>query len=190
MYYTLIFATIKMKKYFSILFICSLVVFCSCAGSRKIEFTQEIRSKLESSNIDITKLQYYISKNLTLAREVTKDVEGIKKGRLVFENGKYYETISLAANTPGVCVMAYPNRLNVAFENEENKSLQFNAPYYDMYQVVGNDALTNNPNVVLYNGIQYALNYKGAAPTLLIKKSETSKVDRVDKKMKGRKVDY
>lgn len=166
-----------------------LISSIGCASNRKTEFTQEIRSRLERNNIDITKLQYYISKQLILAREVTNDTTSIKKGTVIFQNGKYYETITLPSNTPGVCLMAYPNKLNVSFENEAEKFLQFDAPNYNLYQVATNDVLSYNPNVVIYNGVQYALNYKGSAPVLLINKNIVNNVNRVNKRMKGRKVE-
>ena len=45
-----------------------LLAFTSC--SDKITFTQDIRKKLESQNIDIRKIQFYNSKRVVLNRKL------------------------------------------------------------------------------------------------------------------------
>lgn len=176
-------------KNWNVLFCFAIVLtLSSCAGSRKVAFTQEIRNKLETQNIDLSKLQYYVDGDIVLAREVSSENAKIEKGELVFRNGKYYETITLKRNTPGVCTAVYPNRLSVSFDENNVGFLPFVQAANNTYQILNNDIYNTNSSVIWYNGTQYILNYFNNPPTLLIKKSVINKTNNESKIMRGRKL--
>ena len=172
-----------------IFFYCLLMLSLnSCVNGRKINFTQDIRNRLEAKNIDLAKLQYYIDGDVILSREISSDTAKILKGEVVFQNGKYYETITLRKNTQGICTAIYPNRLNVSFETDNNKFLVFSVPDGDIYQLVNNDISVLNPNVMTYDCLKYSISLKTSIPYLLIKKSVVTKEISDARTMKGRKI--
>lgn len=177
-----------MKNWNSILVILTIFLLSSCAGTRKVAFTQDIRNILESKNIDLTTLQYYVDGDVVLAREISSDTAKVVKGEVVLQNGKYYETITLKSNTPGVCTAVYPNRVSVSFDANNNNFLPFVQAANNAYQILNNDVYGNNVSVIWYNGLQYILNYTGHIPNLLIKKSVINKSNTDNKIMKGRKI--
>lgn len=177
-----------MKNWSVLLCFTMLVLLSSCAGTRKVAFTQEVRNKLEAQNIDLSKLQYYVDGDVVLAREVSSENAKVEKGEVVLHNGKYYETITLKPNTPGVCTAVYPNRLNISFDENGNSFLPFVQAANNTYQIINNDIYNTNASLVWYNGIQYVLNYFGNPPTLLVKKSTIRKTNTESKIMPGRKL--
>jgi hypothetical protein len=164
----------------------------SCASSssmaNKTFFTNSVRKVLESKNIDLAKVQYYIDGDIELEREISKDTAKLASGTVVFQNGKYYQTIRLQRNTPGVCTAVYPNRLNVSFDNDNNKYLTFAQTNGDNYQVINNSITNAKNNIVTYDGVEYKMNIKGATPYLMIKKDFIKNKNSDSRIMKGRKV--
>lgn len=181
-----------MSRWINIIYLLFVMLFTSCASTStsigKTLFTNDVRSSLEAKNIDLTKLQYYIDGDVLLSREISSDTAKITSGEVVFENGKYYQTITLKRNTPGVCTMVYPNRLNVSFDVDNNKYLTFSPSNTSTYQVVNNTVLSNNANTVMYDGVPYSIKFSSAPPYLLIKKSNLSTSSSNTRIMKGRKV--
>lgn len=179
-----------MKNWQLLLCFVVLLTLSSCAGTKKVEFTQDVRNKLEAQNIDLSKLQYYIDGDIVLAREVSSENAKVEKGELVFRNGKYYETITLKRYTPGVCTAVYPNRLSISFDENSSSFLPFIQAANNTYQIINNNIYNTNSSVIWYNGTQYILNYFGNPPTLLIKKSVINKTNNESKIMRGRKLNY
>ena len=181
-----------MKNYFNLFYLLIIVVFITSCN-RKAYFTSDVRNKIESKNIDLKKLQYYIDNDVVLSREISSDTARVTAGRVVFQNGKYYETIILRANTKGVCTGVYPNRLNLAFETGNNKNITFTIPQIigsqDVYQMVNEDIYGNASTIIKYEGQIYNLVPKnGYLPRLMIRKRLVEKEDRIDRVMKGVKV--
>lgn len=181
-----------MKNSYKI-FLMLLIVTIVTACNKKVYFTSEVRNKIESKNIDLRKLQYFIDNDVIFKRELSSDTARVTAGNIIFQNGKYYQTITLLADTKGVCTAVYPNRLMLAFETGDNKNIKFSIPKslgsYDVYQMVDEDADGNPTNVITYDGQVYSLIKKyNYLPRLMIRKRQIDKEDRNDRVMKGRNV--
>jgi hypothetical protein len=182
-----------MKNYYKVLYIFFIAVIATSCN-KKIYFTSDVRSKIESKNIDLKKLQYFIDNDVLLSREILSDTASVKSGNVLFENGKYYETISLRANTKGICTDVYPNRLNIAFESGENKTIVFSISKVvgsqDVYQMVNEDVYGNYSSIIKYEGQAYNLVIKhGHLPRLMIRSKEYFESEtRKERIMKGRTV--
>jgi hypothetical protein len=174
-----------------ILYTILIAVLVSC--SPKAYFTSEIRAKAEAKQIDMKQLQYYIDSDLELIREVKNDTAKVSSGRIIFSNGKYLQIITLKANTKGVCTNVYPNRLNIAFEDGDNRFITFGISKFSNqfgkpYELYFSDAKGTTPNTILYEGQLYTININQKLPKLQIIKSEIDKKDTKKRNMKGRKV--
>lgn len=62
------------------------------------------------------RLQYYVSRPITLARSSSSSQRGIAGGRLVDRGQRQVQKLQVPANTPGVAVGSGPHWLAVSFE--------------------------------------------------------------------------
>lgn len=179
-----------MYKLFTYCFILGLLV-SSC--SSKTYFTSEIRSKVEAKSIDVKELQFYVDNDIELYREVKNDTAKVSSGKIIFSNGKYLQIVTLRANTKGVCTNVYPNRLNISFEDGDNKFLTFGVPKNLStptmpYELYFSDAKGTLKNTVLYEGQTYQIKDPKQLPKIQIMKSVVDKKSTKKRNMKGRTV--
>jgi hypothetical protein len=168
----------------------SLLILASCS-TPKTYFTQSVRNKVESNNIAVTKLQYYVDRDVELRREVSSGTTQVSAGVVKFENGKYVNIITLRKNTPGVCTRVYEDKMDVSFEMGEGRYLTFGklkrdsqAPY-TLYA----DNWNRNLGEIRYDGKTYYILPAGGEARLMIKKSALNTLKVEKREMKGRKVD-
>jgi hypothetical protein len=175
-------------KYLIFTFFIALIV-SSCSSS-KTYFTSSVRSQVERGSIPVTKLQFYVDRDVELRREVASSNTHVSAGVIKFENGKFVNIITLKRNTPGVCTNTYNDKIDVSFEVGEGRYLTFgklqrnyNAPY-TLYA----NSWQNNLGEIVYDGQRYFILPGGSEARLMIKKSvlQTVKVDK--REMNGRKV--
>jgi len=181
-----------MKSFCKLLYLLTFTLIVSSCN-KKIYLTADIRNIIEAKNNDLKKLQYYIDNDVVLKRYINSDTARVIGGNIMFQNGIYLETVTLKANTKGVCTAVYPNSLNVAFEMGNDKSITFAIPKFidnfHVYQMLNEDKYGNETTAIRYDGLDYNLVVKhGYLPRLMIRKRLLEKEDRVDRTMKGRKV--
>lgn len=90
-----------------------------------VPFTHEVRSQHSLNEDDIRQLQFYLSHDITLRREVRTQGREIVGGELKLMSGKTVEEIIIAARTPGIAVAVAPATIQVSFE--EGTALTFTA---------------------------------------------------------------
>jgi hypothetical protein len=167
------------------------ILFFSCS-SQKSFFTAEVRARVESSSTPVSKLQFYIDQDVELRREVTADEAKVTTdGKVILLNGKYVNVILLKKNTPGVCTNAGPNKLDIAFETGDGKSLTFgvlNSYGSDGSYRIFADAWNNEHGRIRYDGKLYNIQPNSIEAKLMIKKKEADKFEITKRTMKGRKV--
>jgi hypothetical protein len=177
-----------MKKYTYLLIACSALIFASCSSS-KTYFTPAIRSRVEANEVPLSKIQFYVDRDIVLKRELDKGETKVTAGELKFENGHYINIITLKKNTPGVCIVTNPNKVSISFE--ANNSLNFGKTQrgtsYDPYRLLANNWI-NDYGVVTYEGKDYHIEPAGTEASIMIKSKwlKTTKVE--SRQMKGRTV--
>lgn len=162
----------------------------SCA--RKTYFNTEVRNRAAANNIPLTKLQYYIDREVELKRVLSSSETKVSSGAIVTENGKQVHIIRLKKGTPGVCTQVSNDRISVAFEDGNNKNLVFAFPRggtsKSAYVLAPINVDKNNFGTVSYNGMNYYVMPDGVRAKLKIKKTSDTKVKVKKSTMKGRKV--
>ena len=123
------------KQYFLFTLFLAGLVFSSCASKKTILFTQDLREKIASFEIDIADVQFYNSHKITLERSLSYEEAKIASGKIRFEKGRYIEIITIKKHTPGVCEMYDESAIRVAFESGENRDLTFVRNPKDFYQI-------------------------------------------------------
>lgn len=180
-----------LTRMFMLAFILSLI---SCYNPREY-FTHGIRRKVQKQSIPLNKLQFYIDRNVELRRTITsEDAEIVKKGKVVFEDGKYVHIIQLKKFTPGLCSMDSDYRVRVAFEEGSDRDLVFGV--FDFGTPDDNEkyilqALEWDDGIgrIEYEGETYFIQKGGDKAKLMIKKDDIEKYQVEKRKMKGIKVE-
>lgn len=167
----------------------ALLVFASCS-TPKTYFTPSVRSNLEANDIPVSKLQFYVDRDVELRREVASGSAQVSAGIVKFENGKYVNIITLKKNTPGVCTMAYEDKMDVSFEVGDGRYLTFGklkrdsrAPY-TLYA----DSWGRDLGEIKYDGKTYYILPAGSGARLMIRKNALNTLKIEKREMKGRKV--
>jgi len=168
----------------------ALLALASC-GTPKTYFTSSVRSRIEANNIPVTKLQYYVDRDVELRREVASGSAQVTAGVVKFENGKYVNIITLKKNTPGVCTRSYDDKMDVSFEVGEGRYLTFGKLKRDNYApyTLYADNWTREFGEIRYDGKTYYILPSGSEARLMIKKSALTTLRVEKREMKGRKVD-
>ncbi|WP_437591122.1 DNA-directed RNA polymerase [Sorangium sp. So ce1000] len=106
-----------------LVFVALLLVGC---GPRLVPFTHELRVQHDLSDSDVKNLQFYVSHQIALRRELTAESSQVTSShKLLLVSGKIIEEVVVEERTPGVVVAARGGSLSVSFER--GASLTFSA---------------------------------------------------------------
>jgi hypothetical protein len=174
-----------------VFFTCVTVLALASCGTPKTYFTSSVRSNIEASNIPVSKLQFYVDRDIELRRELSSANTKVSAGVVKYENGKYVNIITLKKNTPGVCTRSYDDKMDVAFEIGDSRFLTFGklkkdsrAPY-TLYA----DNWGRSYGEIKYDGLTYYILPGGSAAQLMIKKNALNTLTVDKREMKGRKIE-
>lgn len=98
----------------SLLAICATLLLLPACATR-VPFTVALRREL--TDADLARLQFYVSQEVQLSREMRSEEKGVTAGHTFrVEKGRRIEEIVLEDSTPGVVVGAAESALSVSFE--------------------------------------------------------------------------
>ena len=170
-----------MKRFYSILFLATVIVLQSCAPKKPIytaqptptvhndppatkdpyvPFTRELFDKLSANNIDVKLVQFYIDQQLVLTRFLSNDQVAVKNGIIKFNNGQYVNEIVIPQYTPVVCEAVEGDGLRVNAETGTGTTLKFlNSKQYSPVNYIFNPDKWNKDGTceVMYNGNKYSV---------------------------------
>ena len=170
-----------------------VLILTSC----KVEFNSTLRSQLEDSKIDLTKIQFYNSTAFELYRELSSNETGIESGKIKIVQGKKVEIIKIAQNTPAACALAKKDTLLMIFEEGNNKKIPFVCSSYNNYKPITSkeDGLPldsknfyEDTNIkfygtIMYDNKEYYYGYK-IKPRLLVEKQKINNVLKNERRIK------
>ena len=172
-----------------ILFAASLMLFTSCA--RLTYFTEDLYDQQSWSEEELKRIQFYISQDVVLKRELTGGKSEIISGKIKVENGNRIEEVVIPKGTPGVFLFSpKPDRFAIAFDEEGDKRYLMFGPspkYSDRFVMLASN-WNRRSGKVTYDGKQWRVGSDDAYAALMV---DLKKVDRYDKNSrvaKGRKV--
>ena len=178
-----------MKKYPFLAILSSVLIFASCSNS-KTYFTPAIRARVEANSVPLSKIQFYVDRDIVLKREMDKGETKVTNGELKFENGHYINIITLKKGTQGVCTNVFPNKISISFEvggNYINFGRTKQGTSTDPYRVLANSWVSDY-GIITYEGKEYHIEESGTEASIMIKSKwlKTSQVE--SREMKGRSV--
>jgi hypothetical protein len=174
----------------SLVFLATLFSFVSCAPSLSF-YTKDIHETTQLDDSDLSKIQFYISDDILLWRDITKGESVIADGKIKMVEGREVEEIIIRKGTPGVYIFSPQNKQHaISFDpTDDNKFLIF-----------GPSEKVNNRYVLLakewgkrygkvtYGGKVYHTSSNSAYAYLMVDLSKSKGTKIKSEKPSGRKV--
>lgn len=154
-------------------------------------FTQRIYDQYDWSEEDLKKVQFYVSDNIVLKRQVRDGDAKINSGKIRLVDGKKIEEVIVEKGTPGVLIyLPKGDRFAVSFDEDDKKYLMFgpNSKQGGKYVLLANE-WKKNYGSVSYDGKVYRTDSESAYATLMVDLRAAKKVSIKREKATGRKID-
>lgn len=134
-------------------------------------FTNSLYEKQNWSQDDISKIQFYVSKDIVLTRSASKGQTAIAGGKILIKDGKLVEQVVIREGTPGVLVLLpKEDRFAISFEESDDTAfLMFgpNPKYYDRFALLAQD-WDRESGQVHYRGNIYTVDASSAYASLMV----------------------
>lgn len=153
-------------------------------------FTEDLQNSYQWSEDDLKHIQFYLSNDIILRRELSKGESVIEGGRIVLEEGRRVEEIIFEEGTPGVLVfMPKSNRMAVSFEEGDDKFLMFgpHPKQNDRYMLLGSE-WNRRTGQITYQGKKYRTPSASAYAGLLVDLNRVTKISRSRHRASGRRI--
>jgi len=172
-----------------ILLFSTLLTLNSC----KVPLTSTLKTNIENKDLKLGKVQFYLSRKFELWRKTTQEDAQIKRGKVKFKDGAYYEIVVFKKGLQGIAEYYGKTLVEVRFEQGKDKKLTFSYDYNtDHYMLKYKINTRGEGNGTLkYGDYSYRVVHSGDyrnRPFLKVKKNQSKKVHRDVRKARGMKV--
>jgi hypothetical protein len=167
------------------------------ACAPRIPFTQEVRQRYGLTEQELKSIQFYVSSDIVLHRDVTDSKEvGTDRGTLKVLSGQTVEEVIIPAGTPCIVQRVVDeNRLVLTFGDGPNELLVFGdvsdqgirfrrGSYYTMLAV----DMQDGPDVVEFGGKEFYIADPGHPVFLLFKMQSIREFERHTKTVRGKRL--
>lgn len=180
-----------MKRLLYIIF--GLGLFSSCSPTLT-PFTENMFSDYRWNDAELQSIQFYLSRDIRLYRDVGEDQSTISNGKIKLVNGRKVEEINFRKGTPGVFLFRPKDGKNfaISFENSETgeeKYLMFgpNEKMSGRYVLLAKDWARRNGKVT-YGGNVYETDNESAFAALMVDVDAARRVSVKQTTVSGRKL--
>ncbi len=182
----------KFSNLLSLIALIGVVSILSSCSPRLTPFTQKLYDRNDWSEAELKKVQFYLSEDIVLRREVTKGGSRIESGTIKVVNGSKVEEVVIRKGTPGVITfMPKHDRFAVSFEEgNDERFLMFgpNPKYGNRYALLAS-GWKRRGGEVTYDGSKFYTTSDSAYATLLVNLKKVRKVSVKSRTASGRKID-
>lgn len=156
-----------------------------------VPFTNNLRDQFNLTEQKMRKIQFYVSTDIVLQREVSNANTKIESGKIKMVNGKRVQEIIIPAGTKGVLVdVPRENKLLVSFEINDNHYLSFGInPNAANHFTLLASSWNGSVGTVTYADEKYETNPESKFAELLVDLRRVQKMKMKQRVAKGRKVD-
>ncbi len=154
-------------------------------GPKLSPLTQRLIEDQEWAQPELQRIQFYLSEDLVLTRELRSGGTTITRGQVKLVDGREVEEVVFKARTPGVFTFQpKTNRIAISFESNNDNYLVFgpNPKNGNRYTLLASD-WTRSSGTVNYAGKEWRVSSSDAFANLLIPIKEIR-----DRDVKGRVV--
>ena len=162
----------------------------SGCSPRLTPFTQKLYEDNNWTERDLKRIQFYLSDNIVLRREIGGGSAEINKGKIRVVDGRRIAEVVIRRGTPGVFVFSpKENRFAVSFETGDDRYLIFgpNPSYRERYTLLASD-WERNQGTVTYDGRQWQVGSSAAYATLMVNLRRMQEVEVNKREAEGRKI--
>ncbi len=165
-----------------------ITTFTSC--KKLVPYTDALKVKNSWSDDDIKRIQFYVSEDIVLQRQLNSGNTEIVDGKIKMVDGKQVEEIIIRRGTPGILTnIPRSQKLEISFEKSDSYSLSFGANADQNNKFI---LLASNWNgrigKVSYNGKEYFTSPESAYSILLVDLRKIDETRYNQRVAKGRKV--
>lgn len=172
------------------LFYClvGLFLFTSCSPSLT-PFSDKLKRDQGWDEEDLKKIQFYLSDNIVLWREINRGESKIEGGKIKVKNGREIEEIVFKKGTPGVLIfMPKKNRFAIAFEDSDDRYLMFGPGKKDSRYVLLASDWKRDYGRISYDDKLFYTDESSAFIKLLVDLKAYNKEERKVRTAPGRKI--
>lgn len=179
------------------IFLLSLIIITVSSCTSTMYFTEETKTQLEKNDADLSKIQFYNSETIVLARQIKKEEANIVSGKVRFEEGRYIEEVIIKMGTPGVYKEKNDKVIFISFEEGAGKVIPFmkiaskSPGYPETYQLASlewkNNSHGRKVGVINYDGNKYSV-VSGDRSRLLVDSKTMKKRETNSRVAKGVKI--
>jgi hypothetical protein len=166
------------------------VALSACSPSLS-HFTQDLYDRQRWSEGELKKIQFYLSEDIVLRRQLGGSSSEIINGKVRMVNGRKVEEIVIPHGTPGVYMFSpKANRLAVSFEDgSAERYLMFgpNPKAGDRFVLLAKE-WNRDQGIVTYDGREYEVNYGSAFAGLMLDLRKIDEINRNSRVANGRRV--
>lgn len=166
------------------------VVGLSSCGPKLSPFTQRLYEEQNWGEEDLRRIQFYLSEDVVLQRELRSGNSQIRNGTVRVINGRDVEQVVFRRNTPGVFIFSpKTQRVAISFEDDNDNFLVFgpNPKNGDRYTLLASD-WERDSGVINYAGREWRVSSADAFASLLIPLKRLREEDRRGRVVGGRKI--
>ena len=167
-----------------------LITAASC-GPNLRPFTQNLYDQYQWSDNELERIQFYLSDDVVLTRQLTGGSSEIISGEIKIIDGRKVEQVVIRRGTPGVLLFKpKQNRFAIGFEsNADERYLIFgpNPKAGDRYSLLASD-WNRRDGTVTYDGRKWSVNSGSAFSSLMVDLKKINKVENSSRTAGGRRV--
>jgi len=179
-----------MKNFLLAIFSLFMIAILSSCGQQLTPFSQRMVDEHNWSESDLQKVQFYLSENIVLRRDIGGEDSRIKDGKIKVVDGRKVEEVRFEKGTPGVMIFTPKSKLYaISFDSSDDKYLMFgpSKKQRGKYVLKAKD-WNKNYGKVSYNGKIYTTPASSAFSSLLVDIKKAKKVSYKSQTAKGRKI--
>ena len=168
-----------------------LLLMSSCSPSLS-PFTQKLYDQNDWTETDLREIQFYLSSDILLRREVKGGRSDIRGGEIKMMQGVRIEEVAIPRGTPGVFVFSpKSNRFAVSFEDgRDDQYLMFGPnPKVDGRYVLLASEWGRRNGTVNYAGKKWKVNSDDAFASLMVDLKKVRKFSMESRVARGRTID-
>ena len=169
-----------------------LLCFLSACGPTLSPFTQRLYEENEWSESELKRIQFYLSHDVVLRRQITEGASEIIRGEIKMVDGRKVEEVLVRRNTPGILVYnPKENRFGIGFEaDRDDLYLMFgpNPKSGGRYTLLASE-WKRRRGTVTYNGKKWYVDGDNALASLMVDLKKTRRLSVRSRVASGRKID-
>lgn len=164
-------------------------IITSCSPSLDY-YTARVHQDMNLSDTELQSVQFYLSHDIVLYRELGTHQTQIANGKIKFVDGQKVEEIIFPRETPGVVLFSpKADRLAVSFDDGDDSYLMFGPkPKAGGRYVLLGKEWNKRSGLITYRGESWRTSTRSALASLLVDIDKARKVQRKSERVKGRRI--